>query len=134
MDFAITAFMLVCVFITLPISNFTELNLNKQIYSEWIFVIVVFPPPHPQPLKLIMWSHQLFCFVSHLFIQYLGSGIFPRVWDNTADGSAISTVLILPQWGFVWPLVEEWQLRWFWLKIFHIIETCQTSRFSRSRC
>lgn len=39
-DFAITVLMLVCMFITLPISNFTELKLNKQIYSECIFVIV----------------------------------------------------------------------------------------------
>lgn len=41
-DFAITVLILVCMFTTLPISNFTELNLNKQIYSEWIFVIVAF--------------------------------------------------------------------------------------------
>lgn len=77
-DFAITVLMLVCMFITLPISNFTELKLNKQIYSEWIFVIVAFFFSLPWPLRLVMWSHQLFCFVSHLFIQYLGSEIFSQ--------------------------------------------------------
>lgn len=32
----------------------------------------------PWPLRLVMWSLQLFCFVSHLFIQYLGSEIFSQ--------------------------------------------------------
>lgn len=36
----------------------------------------------PWPLRLIIWSHQLFSFVSHLFMQYLDSGTLPRVWDN----------------------------------------------------
>lgn len=82
-------------------------------FCYWCFFFL-----SPWPLRLIMWSHQLFCFVSHLFIQYLGSGIFPRVWDNTADGSAISTVLILPQWGFVWPLVEKMTIAMVLIKDF----------------
>lgn len=65
-DFAITVLMLVCMFITLPISNFTELNLNKQIYSEWIFAIVAFFFFFPLAIKThyVESSAVLLCFPS----------------------------------------------------------------------
>lgn len=113
---------LLCMFTTLPISDFTELDLNK--HTSWMNCdYCCFPLPSPLVIKThyVESSAVLLCFPSvHTVLGVL---------DNTAYGSAISTILVLLQWDFMRPLVEK--LQWFWLKIFHI-PFCQISKFSRS--
>lgn len=113
--------MLVCMFTTLHISDFTELNPNKHTF--WMdSYYCCFPSPPVIKTHYVESSAVLLCFPSVHTV--LG------IPDNTADGNAISASLVLLQWDFMWPLVEKFQ--WFWLKIFHFIDTCQISKFSRS--